>query len=115
MPAPIVFLDLAGPDDEALREFYHTVFDWPVGGGANFTPGNAANFEMAIRKDPAEKVFYIGVPNVTAALKDIEDAGGKIDVPRFEVPGVVVLGLFFDPAGNRMGLVEMDGDTPVVP
>jgi predicted enzyme related to lactoylglutathione lyase len=35
--------------------------------------------------------------------------------PRFEVPGVVVLGLFFDPAGNRMELVEMDGDRAVVP
>ena len=115
MPAPIVFLDLAGPDDEALADFYKTVFEWPTGGGMNFIPGNSANIDMAIRKDPAEKLFYIGVPNVTATLKDIEDAGGKIDVPRFEVPGVVVLGLFFDPAGNRMGLVEMDGDTPVVP
>jgi uncharacterized protein len=26
------------------------------------------------------------------------------------VKGVVVLGLFFDPAGNRMGLVEVDAD-----
>jgi len=34
---------------------------------------------------------------------------------RFEVSGVVVLGLFRDPAGNPMGLVEMDGDSHVVP
>ena len=34
---------------------------------------------------------------------------------RFEVPGVVVLGLFKDPAGNPLGLVEMDGDVPKVP
>jgi hypothetical protein len=27
----------------------------------------------------------------------------------------VVLGLFNDPAGNRLGLVEMDGDTPKIP
>jgi hypothetical protein len=26
------------------------------------------------------------------------------------VPGVVILGLFNDPAGNRMGLVEMGAD-----
>ncbi|MEM9404002.1 MAG: hypothetical protein AAGA44_16140 [Pseudomonadota bacterium] len=45
----------------------------------------------------------------------IEEAGGSIDAPRFEVPGVVVLGLFRDPAGNPMGLVEMDGDDPRVP
>ena len=29
--------------------------------------------------------------------------------------GVVILGLFHDPAGNRMGLIEMDGDRAKVP
>ena len=41
--------------------------------------------------------------------------GGQIVAPRFEVPGVVILGLFTDPAGNRMGLVEMDGDRAKIP
>ncbi|MEM7329097.1 MAG: hypothetical protein AAF437_10175 [Pseudomonadota bacterium] len=115
MSAPIVFFDIAGPDDAALRAFYQTVFDWPCGTPVTFAPGNAANLDMTIRKDPAEKLFYIGVPDVTAALADIEAAGGKTDVPRFEVPGMVVLGLFFDPAGNRMGLVEMQGNSPTIP
>jgi predicted enzyme related to lactoylglutathione lyase len=35
--------------------------------------------------------------------------------PRFEVPGVVVLGLFTDPAGNSMGLVEMQDGKPKIP
>ncbi|MEO1187774.1 MAG: VOC family protein [Pseudomonadota bacterium] len=115
MTAPIVFFDIAGPDEAGLRAFYQSVFDWPAGEGATFAPGNAANLDMTIRKDPAEKLLYIGVPDVTEALAKIEAAGGKTDVPRFEVPGTVVLGLFFDPAGNRMGLVEMNGDTPVIP
>ena len=33
----------------------------------------------------------------------------------WDVKGVVVLGLFRDPAGNPMGLVEMDGNQPKVP
>ena len=45
----------------------------------------------------------------------IESYGGSIDATRFEVPGVVVLGLFKDPAGNEMGLVEMDGDKHKIP
>ena len=114
MAAPIVFMDIAGPDEGALRGFYETVFDWPCGTPATFAPGNAANLDMTIRQDPAEKLFYIGVPDITAALEKIEAAGGKTDVPRFEVPGTVVLGLFFDPAGNHMGLVEMNGDAPVI-
>ncbi len=69
----------------------------------------------AVRKDPAEKRIYIGVADVSEALERINQAGGSVDVARFEVPGVVVLGLFRDPAGNPMGLVEMDGDRPRVP
>lgn len=34
--------------------------------------------------------------------------------PRFEVKGVVILGLFTDPAGNGMGLVEMTGGKPKI-
>ena len=57
----------------------------------------------------------MGVPDVTAFLSLIEQSGGTVDEPRFEVPGVVVLGLFRDPAGNPMGLVEMHGDSPRIP
>ena len=45
----------------------------------------------------------------------VVEAGGKIDAARFEVPGVVVLGLFRDPSGNEMGLVEMVRERPRVP
>ena len=115
MAAPIVFFDIAGPDEPALRAFYETVFDWPSGQSGTFTPGSAPNLEGTIRQDPAEKILYIGVPDITATQEAIIEAGGTIDVPRFEVRGTVVLCLFKDPAGNRMGLVEMNGDAPVVP
>lgn len=115
MPAPIVFFDIAGPDSAQLSDFYQKVFDWDCREPARIIPGNPASLEGAIRQDPAEKVLYIGVPDITATLTQIEAAGGSIDVPRFEVPETVVLGLFKDPAGNRMGLVEMQGDRPIVP
>ena len=70
---------------------------------------------MSIRKDPAQKIIYIGVKDVAAKLTEIKAKGGSIDAPRFEVPGVVVLGLFKDPAGNAMGLVEMKDGKPKVP
>lgn len=115
MSAPIVFFDIAGPDESQLRSFYQDVFDWPCGAPGTFVPGNAPNLDGMIRGDPSEKLIYIGVPDISKTLSQIEAAGGKTDVPRFEAPGVAVLGLFFDPAGNRMGLVEMDGDQPVIP
>lgn len=115
MPAPIVFFDLAGPDAGALRDFYARVFGWPCGGPGEFRPGNAPDLPGAIRQDPAEMVLCLGVPDVSEVLQRVEAAGGRIDVERFEVPGVAVLGLFRDPAGNRMGLVELQGDRPKVP
>jgi hypothetical protein len=63
----------------------------------------------------AERVVYLGVPDINATLAAIAAHGGKTVLPRLEVPGVAILALFTDPAGNRMGLVEMDGDKAKVP
>jgi predicted enzyme related to lactoylglutathione lyase len=114
MQAPIVFLDFAGPDQEALQAFYETLFGWGATAG-DFTIPVAAPLGAAIRQDPAEKRLYIGVEDIIAKLKEIRTLGGVVEKERFEVPGVVVLGLFRDPAGNPMGLVEMEGGTPRVP
>jgi len=114
--APIVFFDIAGPDAGKLGSFYTGVFEWEVGSGGQLevpTPGGSLPGNL--RSDPREKLLYIGVPDVTAALAAIETAGGKIVAPRFEVPGVVVLGLFTDPAGNRLGLVELADGKPRIP
>ncbi len=115
MTFPVVFMDFAGPDDTALSSFYTSVFQWDIDQQGKFAVPVSSAIDCAIRKDPAEKRIYIGVPDVAAHLSLIEQEGGTIDVPRFEVPGVVVLGLFKDPAGNPMGLVEMDGEEPRIP
>ncbi len=115
-PAPIVFFDIAGPDLGLQRKFYRDVFGWesaPTGRvAAPVPPGQLPGF---LRTDPAAVVLYFGVPDVTATLEKIAAAGGAIAAPRFEVTGVVVLGLFNDPAGNHLGLVEMAGDTAKIP
>lgn len=68
-----------------------------------------------MRQNLAEKVLYIGVADVAAKLKHIERAYGEIYRPRFEVRGVIVLGLFKDPTGNRMGLVATLNEEPATP
>ena len=115
MAQPIVFFDIAGPDDKMLKSFYRAVFEWELDQTGQLNVPLASPLKGAIRKDPAEQRMYLGVPDVSASLSLIDEYGGTVDVPRFEVPGVVVLCLFRDPAGNPLGLVEMDGDTPVVP
>jgi predicted enzyme related to lactoylglutathione lyase len=115
MSAPIVFFDIAGPDLASQRDFYRGVFGWESGPGGSLTVPAQAPLHGLLRADPAERMIYLGVPDVTAAQAAVVAHGGQVVAPRFEVPGVVVLGLFTDPAGNRMGLVEMDGDTAKIP
>jgi len=107
MPAPIVFFDIAGPDLETQTRFYSSVFGWEIAADGRFVLPAASPLPGALRQDPGEKVIYLGVKDITASLAKCEAHGGKIVQPRFEVPGLVILGLFTDPAGNRMGLVEM--------
>jgi predicted enzyme related to lactoylglutathione lyase len=102
--APIVFFDIAGPDAAALKSFYSANFGWSINGAnAIKTPA----LEGTLRQDPPEKIIYIGVADINASLKAIVASGGSVVIPRSVVPNVVIFALFKDPAGNRMGLVEI--------
>jgi predicted enzyme related to lactoylglutathione lyase len=103
MPAPIVFFDIAGPDAGALRDFYARLFGWTINDHLAIDTGA---LKGTLRQDPAEKIIYLGVSDIDATLASINAAGGKTEMPRTVIPGVVTFALFSDPAGNRMGLVE---------
>ena len=103
MMTPIVFFDIAGPDAAALRAFYSRLFGWSIDDRLAIETGG---LKGTLRQDPAEKILYLGVADIDATLAAIHAAGGKTEMPRTVIPGVVTLALFRDPAGNRMGLVE---------
>jgi len=114
-PAPIVFFDIAGPDGPRLQKFYNELFAWKIAGDGTFAAPVTPPLSGVIRQDPAATVFYIGVEDVNATLKRIVANGGTIVFPRLEVPGRVIIGMFKDPAGNQVGLVEMQGGKAKVP
>jgi predicted enzyme related to lactoylglutathione lyase len=109
VPAPIVYFEIAGPRGAGLREFYAGVFDWQIDATAAVPAASTGGLRGGLREDPAEKIFYLGVPDINAALERIEAAGGIVILPRTVVPGVVTYALFLDPAGNRLGLAELAG------
>ena len=117
MTTPIVFFDIAGPDAAGQSAFYRTVFGWEIAADGRVTVDVAGGSRLSgtLRADPADKMIYLGVEDVDQALAEVVANGGTMNAPRFAVPGVVVLGLFQDPAGNRMGLVEMEGGKPKIP
>ena len=121
MPAPIVFLDIVSPELPNQAAFYKAVFDWDIGADGAFSVPVAAPLRATLRVETGqygpsiERVIYIGVPDINHTLQQISAHGGGMVLPRLEIPGVVVLALFTDPAGNRTGLVEMDGDKAKIP
>jgi predicted enzyme related to lactoylglutathione lyase len=114
-PAPIVFFDLAGLKVDELKAFYADLFGWKGDATGQFTIPVTSPLPSAFRKDPTDKRIYIGVENVAKKVEEIKSKGGSIDAPRFEVKGVAILALFKDPAGNPMGLVEIQNGKPKIP
>jgi len=120
-PAPVVFFDIAGSSMASEATFYHDIFDWRIAPSGAFSVPVASPLPGNLRVEPAsegpatERVVYIGVPDINATMAKIIAHGGAVVFPRYPVPGVVILALFKDPAGNRMGLVEMDGNKPRIP
>ena len=118
----VVHIEVIGRDPERLREFYGQLFGWQfdlpspvagevsdgeqygfvnpvngsgpvaagVGGGATFTP---------------HAVFYVGVPDVAAALAEAVRLGGSVALPVSSRPdGQLVVAQFADPEGTVVGL-----------
>jgi predicted enzyme related to lactoylglutathione lyase len=120
-PAPIVFFDIAATELAGQAAFYRDVFHWSIDPSGRLSVPVTAPLEGALRVEQpqaepvAERVLYVGVPDVSAKLAEIVAHGGSVIFPRSEFKGVAVIALFKDPAGNRMGLVEMDADKPKIP
>lgn len=117
MPAPIVFFDIAGPDLASQKSFYDAVFGIKTDPMGQFqVPAVGATIPGLLRTEQTkETMVYFGVEDVNATLEKVVANGGQVHTPRFEVTGVVILGLIIDPAGNRVGVVEMKDGRPIVP
>jgi uncharacterized protein len=113
--APVVFFSIFGADGPALQKFYADLFDWKIAPNGDVMTAVSSPLPATIGKGEAETIVYVGVDDITATLEKVKARGGTIRFPRFEVPGRVVLAVFKDPAGNSVGLVEMENGKAKVP
>lgn len=59
------------------------------------------------RQQPEHKpVNYIAVESVDEYAKKIEGLGGKVLVPKMEVPGIGWWALALDPEGNQFAILQ---------
>ena len=113
MAHPVMWFEVLGNNIGKLRQFYSGLFDWsfregPVEYGVvnaedgRGIPGGIGQIYPGTR---SWVTFYVETPDVTASLEKAEGLGGKVVMPRTTLPGVT-LGLFEDPEGHVVGLVE---------
>lgn len=128
MPNPVVHFEIMSKEPKKLAQFYNDAFEWkidtfdPSAGGAGVpeyfmikptgedTPTRNINGGLGAPPEgySGHVTFYIAVDDVGASLAKIEQLGGKRMMGPDKVPNGPVIGLFTDPNGNTIGLVEAD-------
>ena len=119
----IVHFEIPADDVEKLRKFYSLLFGWKIETmpgqveyygiwtvpvdekGVPLRPG--VNGGMMKKQNPEHKaVNYIQVESVDEYMKKIESLGGRIVVPKMEVPGIGWWALALDPEGNQFAILQ---------
>jgi predicted enzyme related to lactoylglutathione lyase len=124
MGNPVVHFEVSGADPAALRDYYGKLFGWQFQTAAPVAPevsqpGQYAFIDRMTTPDGtgipggvgggdgfgSRTLFYVGVPDVEAALAEAERLGGtRVLGPARNEGGGVVVGHFKDPEGNLIGV-----------
>ena len=123
MALPVVHFEIIGNDPQNLRDYYTSLFGWkfdtpsPVAEEVS-EPGSYGLLDLVTAEDGAgirggvgggpsyesHAVFYVGVPNVEAALQQAEKLGGIRVMGPATSPSGLVVGHFRDPEGTLIGV-----------
>ena len=110
----VYHVEVLGRDAPRLQKYFTDLFGWKVdtnnpGGYGMWDPaetGIAGGVGAAPEGSPGHVTFYVGVPDVDAALARAQELGGTVIVPKFSPSPDAVLALFADPEGHVIGLTE---------
>lgn len=124
---PVIHFEISTKDPDALGDFYKKAFEWDM--DSSMYPGGGANVPKYIVAKPTGEdlpsgyginggiggspdgydghvTFYIRVDDVESALKKVESLGAKRMMGPEKVPNGPEIGLFIDPQGHTIGLVN---------
>ncbi|WP_236791133.1 VOC family protein [Amycolatopsis sp. GM8] len=119
MTQAVVHFEIIGTDPAALREYYGALFGWEFDTSGPVAPevseagnygfiGNTGGIPGGVGGGadyPGRVLFYVGVPDVAAALRKAENLGGTSTMGPSRVPGgALVVAHFTDPEGHLVGL-----------
>jgi uncharacterized protein len=120
MGQPVVHFEVTGKDGPALQAFFAELFGWKI------DSSNPMNYGIVPREDNVSSegigigggiaqgpegygghvTFYVEVPDVEASLVQAEKLGGTRMMGPEQVMEDLVIGLFTDPEGHVIGLMQ---------
>ncbi len=123
MGQPVVHFEILGKDAERTQSYYSELFGWKIEPLPFENPTNYAIVDRADNPHPdgigisggvggapegydGHVTWYVEVPDAEAALAKAESLGGKRTMGPDQVPGGPIIGLFQDPDGNTVGVVQ---------
>lgn len=127
MAHPVVHFEVMGKDADALSSFYKSAFGWQSTDFAGTGTGDIPKY-LVIRPTGEEEpkfginggigavpagdsgyvTFYVAVDDIGKTFELIESLGGKCVMGPHQVPDGPLIGLFTDPEGHTIGLVQPD-------
>jgi predicted enzyme related to lactoylglutathione lyase len=120
MGQPVVHFEIVGQDAARLQSYFAELFGWeidannPMGYGLVQREGNVNEDGVGIGGGvgggpdgyDGHVTFYVEVPDVEAALAKAESLGGTRMMGPDQVMEGLVIGLFTDPEGHVVGMVQ---------
>jgi predicted enzyme related to lactoylglutathione lyase len=113
-PGSIVHVEFHVKEPKKVENFYGSLFGWkfeavpgmeyslfhaPSGLGGGLGGLQPGNWQSGV-------TLYIFVESVSQYQEKVKKAGGKIIVPKMEIPGQGWFAVFEDPSGTRLALWE---------
>jgi uncharacterized protein len=125
MGQPVVHFEIIGNDPSRLRSYFHDLLGWESDTSGTVAeeisePNNYGFIDRLTASDGTgirggigggraykpHAVFYVGVPDVAAALQKAQRLGGQRQMGPVTAPNGLILGHFTDPEGNLIGLAS---------
>ena len=126
MGQPVVHFEIIGTNPAGLRSYYGDLFGWEfdTSGSVAEAVSEPTDYGFVDRNTTGDgtgipggigggagyeshAIFYVGVPDVEAALRRAESLGGTRRMGPERAPGRdLVVGHFSDPEGNLIGVAR---------
>jgi predicted enzyme related to lactoylglutathione lyase len=123
MGQAVVHFEIAGKDPDKLQSYFSELFGWEIDADNEFkygivqregnTNSDGTGIGGGISGGPegyeGHVTFYVQVPDVEAALAKAESLGGTRVMGPEEVMEDLTIGLFADPEGHVIGVMQGRG------